>query len=1568
MESPVRICLGVALVVNLLLLSSTQVNSHTLPHETTPTIIEEKNSRNSRVNVTWVSRGKPKLPDVASNELQQKDVSDENSDKNSKFKARGRVRFNPLSKSTTESSLRRIRSSTEASNVIIVTPTPEVKKPMEIIDSMHNYKKTKLPISSTFKTVFKTKDEDDEESDSYERYTSSKFNDNNYFTFNENNFSDKEKGGSDKQNTGGYNTPSFHDFPSYFTKQTFQTDSEPYKFDKFFDFDSELTTPKNYFFDKKYHEVSSSIQKNLESKKPKATPLSHTTSVQKVVEKLSNGTPHNQSRIIMKNSKEVRVMDNDEAGTNTKALSDVQGTSIYYEMSVLSTETYNISLTNDEDDCDNDESPSETTKSTPQKEELAAIDPTQIPFVEISTPSIRQQDNEIGSTVASYFLPGGVTPSVLNTATPFAISFQNTLFPSERLIEHVLSSSEKPKGSLVTNRNRNYSKRLNLNGKKESANNVDTQNEQVSPNLVYRQNTRRFHYTTPKIKPVWIAPRRNITRMHQTKTPATIYSEHFDIKNKYSTEGPAQLSKILTTLSSDIDPVLQSDFESNSGKRVVHSHSFVDNTIPSLWKRGSTKFSGSSSSTSSTTITTTTTTDEPPTTEARDGVSELEIPPTLTAWALAGMRSPPSLIRNVNRTSSTKTIDENELQKVGEIIEKRETTTSSTTSTTSLPSTQNQDYSITKNITEIDQNRLPWKPFISQTLAFVPNEKTTEPISERVPAESNISLQSSEESSKADFKKEIAESQSAWVATAVNLGDSSTNDSEETLLDTILPAEPTRSTGFESITKLPSDMTTPSDDTLHDTIANSDENNEVITASTKIPDFEITTIRFSYIPTDKEFENTEVDESTADWYYAGSLHTKPTTIDNIPITTYRPKYYTTSNDIDETTSVPDTTPQMEVFSQTNGETTKETTSKETISTESMETTTSESSTSVSYNSTKETIQTSTSEPTTEFETTSIVITVSTEINTKRAPSMSETPTTIVSSTELQSTSENNDNSEVFTLGTTPSQTQATTTTRETTAETTTSRSETITEELKTVTEKVEMVETITGKVEATTEYLKTDQPEVKVDTTTEYRDESTMETTFTSKIVNELEDLTSYGGEMTTEASSRVLDEAGSGAAIAIAVSTIGVIALVLLIGLLLVVRRRGRRGVYAQRCTPVSLDAYSLDSVSVGHRKGNQRLRASKRSYGNPAYDDEVTSHPMNYAALANFALDIDSITAEFSEIPTVTVRPEEVPPGCEDKNRYSNVLPLPETRVPLKRIGNDSTTEYINANYVTGPGNINNYYIACQAPLSNTVVDFWRMIWEQNSRLIVMLTEYMENGVEKCFEYLPPSEISDNRRTFGEYQIILKKREQRDKYAISAIQLINLSTRTWREVTHLWYFWPAKGVPDDYDSVIDFLSEMRSYMKISQGAKEYDEEGLEVIYEDQNRSSYNNLSKLRSDDNSSGNGVNVYSPAKAEELLRRGYGNNGTLGKMKTVSENEGLRPCTVVCASGAGRSAALIAADICARALASGSADLPRTVRALRTQRPHSLTNRHHYIFLYKLLSEYGNRLMGGGIDTI
>lgn len=59
----------------------------------------------------------------------------------------------------------------------------------------------------------------------------------------------------------------------------------------------------------------------------------------------------------------------------------------------------------------------------------------------------------------------------------------------------------------------------------------------------------------------------------------------------------------------------------------------------------------------------------------------------------------------------------------------------------------------------------------------------------------------------------------------------------------------------------------------------------------------------------------------------------------------------------------------------------------------------------------------------------------------------------------------------------------------------------------------------------------------------------------------------------------------------------------------------------------------------------------------------------------------------------------------------------------------------------------------------MENTINDFWRMIWEQNSKVIIMATDLSENGVEKCAEYLPPSVVLDNNRTFGDFQVMSRR-----------------------------------------------------------------------------------------------------------------------------------------------------------------------------------------------------------------
>jgi protein tyrosine phosphatase len=107
--------------------------------------------------------------------------------------------------------------------------------------------------------------------------------------------------------------------------------------------------------------------------------------------------------------------------------------------------------------------------------------------------------------------------------------------------------------------------------------------------------------------------------------------------------------------------------------------------------------------------------------------------------------------------------------------------------------------------------------------------------------------------------------------------------------------------------------------------------------------------------------------------------------------------------------------------------------------------------------------------------------------------------------------------------------------------------------------------------------------------------------------------------------------------------------------------------------------------------------------------------------------------------------------------------------------------------------------------------------MIWEQNSKVIVMVTDLTENGVERCAEYIPASVVLDNTQTFGDFQVTLKSREVKGKYAVSQLHLKNLKTNTWREIMHLWYSWPEINCPTDESSVIGMLLEARSYLRTS-------------------------------------------------------------------------------------------------------------------------------------------------------
>lgn len=191
---------------------------------------------------------------------------------------------------------------------------------------------------------------------------------------------------------------------------------------------------------------------------------------------------------------------------------------------------------------------------------------------------------------------------------------------------------------------------------------------------------------------------------------------------------------------------------------------------------------------------------------------------------------------------------------------------------------------------------------------------------------------------------------------------------------------------------------------------------------------------------------------------------------------------------------------------------------------------------------------------------------------------------------------------------------------------------------------------------------------------------------------------------------------------------------------------------------------------------------------------------------------LEAGSLVAQFEQLyrrkPGLTVN-EARRPENEKKNRYRDISPYDTTRVILNSA---VSGDYINASYVNmeiqGSGIVNRY-IACQGPLAGTCIDFWEMVWEQQSTLIVMLTTVVEQGRVKCHRYWPRL---NETVEFGSLQVTCLKEEETPGFAFREFTLINTETQDERHITHMQYLaWPDHGVPDDSTEFLNFVTQVR-------------------------------------------------------------------------------------------------------------------------------------------------------------
>ncbi|XP_076872720.1 receptor-type tyrosine-protein phosphatase kappa isoform X7 [Brachyhypopomus gauderio] len=156
--------------------------------------------------------------------------------------------------------------------------------------------------------------------------------------------------------------------------------------------------------------------------------------------------------------------------------------------------------------------------------------------------------------------------------------------------------------------------------------------------------------------------------------------------------------------------------------------------------------------------------------------------------------------------------------------------------------------------------------------------------------------------------------------------------------------------------------------------------------------------------------------------------------------------------------------------------------------------------------------------------------------------------------------------------------------------------------------------------------------------------------------------------------------------------------------------------------------------------------------------------------------------------------------------KNRYGNIIAYDHSRVILQPMEDDPASDYINANYIDGYQRPS-HYIATQGPVHETVYDFWRMIWQEQSACIVMVTNLVEVGRVKCYKYWP-----DDAEVYGDFKVAFVEVEPLAEYVVRTFTLERRGFNEVREVKQFHFTgWPDHGVPYHATGLLSFIRRVK-------------------------------------------------------------------------------------------------------------------------------------------------------------
>ncbi|XP_071143236.1 receptor-type tyrosine-protein phosphatase kappa-like isoform X5 [Mytilus edulis] len=193
----------------------------------------------------------------------------------------------------------------------------------------------------------------------------------------------------------------------------------------------------------------------------------------------------------------------------------------------------------------------------------------------------------------------------------------------------------------------------------------------------------------------------------------------------------------------------------------------------------------------------------------------------------------------------------------------------------------------------------------------------------------------------------------------------------------------------------------------------------------------------------------------------------------------------------------------------------------------------------------------------------------------------------------------------------------------------------------------------------------------------------------------------------------------------------------------------------------------------------------------------------------------DVEGFRTEYRLIPAGLTACCEVAQKSENKikNRYGNIIAYDHTRVILTPVADDENDDYTNANYIDGYKR-EKAYIAAQGPTKPTIDDIWRMVWQEDSKTIIMLTNPTETGKKKCEQYWPDA----GKQEYAGLIVEFLECQYLPDFSIRTFRISKDDKTTVVKQYH-YTTWPDHGVPRFGNSLLLFRQKIRLHDNLDNG-----------------------------------------------------------------------------------------------------------------------------------------------------